>query len=132
MAKSLSTLKRELLADADVRAAYDEQAPEYAMARAVIAARIGAGLTQEQLAQRMNTAQSYVARLESGPVLPSMRTVLKDRRSHRDAPGVPVPARLIINAVRLPTGSSGEQGPARAPWECVRPCAQAVGTRLRP
>ena len=60
-----------------MRAAYDEQAPEYAIARAVIAARIGAGLSQEQLAQRMNTRQSYVARLESGRTLPSMRTVQK-------------------------------------------------------
>ncbi len=33
--------------------------------RAVIKARVTAGLTQEQLAQRMGTTQSVVARLES-------------------------------------------------------------------
>jgi ribosome-binding protein aMBF1 (putative translation factor) len=77
MAKALNTLKGELLANPQVRAAYLEQAPEYAIARAVIAARVAAGLTQEQLARRMNTAQSYVARLESGRALPSMRTVQK-------------------------------------------------------
>lgn len=38
-AKTLKKLKRELLADKAVSAAYDEQAPEYATARAVIKAR---------------------------------------------------------------------------------------------
>lgn len=75
MAKTLKALRAELLADPEVRAAYDEQSLEYALARAVIAARIKAGLSQEQLARRMNTQQTFVARLESGRTLPSMRTV---------------------------------------------------------
>jgi ribosome-binding protein aMBF1 (putative translation factor) len=77
MAKTLRALKAELLTDPEVREAYDEQAPEYAVARAVIAARIKAGLSQEQLAQRMNTQQSFIARLESGRALPSIRTMQK-------------------------------------------------------
>ena len=51
--------------------AYDHLAPEYALARAVIEARVTAGLTQEQLAQRMDTTQSVIARLESGRTKPS-------------------------------------------------------------
>jgi ribosome-binding protein aMBF1 (putative translation factor) len=51
MAKPLTTLKQDLLADPEVRAAYDRQAPEYALARAIIAARRAAGLSQEQLAK---------------------------------------------------------------------------------
>lgn len=77
MVKKLSQLRAELLADAKVRLAYYEQAPEYAVARAIIAARKAAGITQEQLAERMNTSQSYIARLESGRSLPSMRTFLR-------------------------------------------------------
>lgn len=45
--------------------------------RAVIRARTTAGLTQAQLAERMGTSQSYIARLESGRTLPSTRTLLK-------------------------------------------------------
>lgn len=77
MAKTLKDLEAKLLADPEVLAAYQEQAPEYALARAIIAARSAAGLSQEQLAKRMNTQQSFVARLESGRTLPSMRTVQK-------------------------------------------------------
>ena len=48
---------------------------EIALAAAIIAARARAGLTQEQLAQRMGTTQAVIARLESGRVKPSTRTL---------------------------------------------------------
>ncbi|MEI7956869.1 MAG: helix-turn-helix transcriptional regulator [Verrucomicrobiota bacterium] len=73
--KTLKTLKRELLADTETRAAYDALADEYAIARELIAARARAGLSQSEVAQRMGTTQSVVARLESGKRPPSMRTV---------------------------------------------------------
>ena len=73
--KTLKTLKRELLADAETRAAYDEMADEFAIAHELIAARTRAGLSQGEVAQRMGTTQSVVARLESGKRPPSMRTV---------------------------------------------------------
>lgn len=50
-------------------------APECAVARAVINARVMAGLTQEQMAQRMDTTQSVIARLESGRSRPSTQTL---------------------------------------------------------
>lgn len=77
MAKALKTFKAELLAKRGVRKAYEELAPEYAVARAVIKARTNCGLTQAQLADRMNTSQSYIARLENGTVLPTMKTFLR-------------------------------------------------------
>jgi len=76
-AKTLKDLKQELLADKEVRQAYEDLADEYAIAREVIAARSRAGLTQAQLAERMNTSQSYIARLESGKVLPTLKTMRK-------------------------------------------------------
>ncbi len=75
--KTLSQLREELLAEPGVRQAYEEQAPEYAIARAVIAARVHAGLSQAELAARMATSQPFVARLESGRTLPSLRTLLR-------------------------------------------------------
>lgn len=73
--KSLTTLKREMLANAETRAEYEAQAEEFAIARELIAARTRAGLSQSEVAQRMGTTQSVVARLESGKRPPSMRTV---------------------------------------------------------
>ena len=73
--KTLKMLKAELLADADARAAYEAQAPEFDIARELIAARTRAGLTQTDVAERMGTTQSTVARLEGGRAAPSLRSV---------------------------------------------------------
>ncbi len=73
--KALKTIKRELLADTETRAAYEAMADEFAIARELIAARARAGMSQDEVAQRMGTTQSVVARLESGKRPPSMRTV---------------------------------------------------------
>ena len=73
--KTLKDIKRELLANPDTRAAYDAQADEFAIARELIAARTRAGLTQADVAERMGTTQSVIARLEGGKRAPSMRTV---------------------------------------------------------
>ena len=48
---------------------------EFALAQLFIQARAEAGLTQAELAERMNTSQAYVARLESGREKPSTRTL---------------------------------------------------------
>lgn len=42
-----------------------------------VKARIASGLTQGQLAERMHTSQTAIARLESGKELPSMKTLAK-------------------------------------------------------
>lgn len=73
--KTLKNLKAALLADADTRAAYDALADEFGMARELVAARARAGLTQAEVAERMGTTQSVIARLEGGGRQPSMRTV---------------------------------------------------------
>lgn len=45
------------------------------MADALIRARGQADMTQEQVAEKMGTTQAVVARLESGRVMPSTRTL---------------------------------------------------------
>ena len=73
--KTLKTLQAQLLADPSIRAAYDAQAEEFALTRELIAARTQAGLAQADVAERMGTTQSTVARLEGGKAVPSMRSL---------------------------------------------------------
>ena len=56
--KSMKKLKAELLANPAVRQAYDAQAPEFELARELIAARTQVGLTQGDVAALMGTTQS--------------------------------------------------------------------------
>ena len=58
-----SILGDKLLANPAVRQAYDAQAPEFELARELIAARTQAGLTQGDVAALMGTTQSVVARI---------------------------------------------------------------------
>jgi transcriptional regulator with XRE-family HTH domain len=70
-------LHRGWMKDAEYRQAYDALEGELALAAALIRARSGAGLTQEQLAARMGTKQEVVARWEGGKMLPSTRTLAR-------------------------------------------------------
>jgi Predicted transcription factor, homolog of eukaryotic MBF1 len=63
--------------DPEYVAAYDALEDEFALAAQVIEARARAGLTQAELAERMGTSQSAVARLESGVGKPSVATLEK-------------------------------------------------------
>lgn len=72
--KTFEELKAELLQNPEVLAEYERLRPEFELAETIIAARTAQGLTQAELAARMKTSQAYIARLESGRVLPSMRT----------------------------------------------------------
>jgi ribosome-binding protein aMBF1 (putative translation factor) len=70
-------IKSELLANPAVRAEYDALAAEFDIAAELLRARKRAGLSQAELAQRMGTSQSAIARLESGQTLPSTKTLLR-------------------------------------------------------
>lgn len=65
------------LADPEVKREYDALEQEFAIASELIRARARAGLSQAELAARMGTSQSAVARLESGQTLPSTKTLLR-------------------------------------------------------
>lgn len=71
----ITEMHKKWLEEPEYRKAYDTLDGEFALARAVIAARNRVGLTQAQLARKMGTTQPVVARLEGGRVRPSMRTL---------------------------------------------------------
>jgi transcriptional regulator with XRE-family HTH domain len=71
----LSNLHKKWMKDPEYRREYEALEEEFALASAIIEARSRAGLTQEELAVRMETSQSAIARLESGRTIPSGRTL---------------------------------------------------------
>src|SRR5690606_11942163 len=64
----LSDLKKRWMKDAEFRTAYEEADVEYRVVEALIEARSRADLSQTELAKRIGTTQSAIARLESGQV----------------------------------------------------------------
>jgi predicted transcriptional regulator len=69
--------KDELLKDDAIKKEYEKMRPEFEMATILIESRLQAKLTQVEVAQKMGTTQSVVARLESGHHLPSFKSLQK-------------------------------------------------------
>lgn len=68
-------LKAEWMKDPAFRAEYDKLKPEFELIRALLEARAKACLTQAEVAKRMGTTQSVVARIESGRAAPNLKTL---------------------------------------------------------
>jgi transcriptional regulator with XRE-family HTH domain len=68
-------LHKRWMRDPNYRKEYEALEEEFALAAAVAKARNRAGLSQAELADRMKTTQSTIARLESGRGRPSTRTL---------------------------------------------------------
>jgi ribosome-binding protein aMBF1 (putative translation factor) len=84
-------IKAELLSDPEVKREYDALAPEFEFSAELLRARLRAGLSQAELAERMGTSQSAIARLESGQTLPSTKTLLR----FAEATGSKIKLRLL-------------------------------------
>jgi len=72
-------VKSRALKRPDVRAEYDRLGEEFALLDEFLKARAAAGVSQAEVAERMGTTQSAVARLESGhgKHSPSLATLRK-------------------------------------------------------
>src|SRR5437764_2389997 len=68
-------LHEQWMANPEYWVEYELLAPEFELAQALIETRTRAGLTQEELADRMKTTQSAIARMESGKRFPSTHTL---------------------------------------------------------
>ena len=64
--------EKELLARPGFKKALEETRLEYEIARALIKARLEKGLTQAEIARRMNTKQSVISRVENARTMPSL------------------------------------------------------------
>ena len=104
MTTSLKRFKRRALSRPEVKAAYDASAEEFAFLDEVLKARAESGLTQAEVAERVGTTQSAIARLESAEPKhsPSIATLQK----YAKALGYTVQVKLVKER-RLTTRSSG-------------------------
>lgn len=64
--------EKELFKQPGFKEAVEETRLEYEIARALIKARIERGLTQAEIAKRMNTKQSVISRFENARTVPSL------------------------------------------------------------
>ena len=71
----LKDLKKRLMRDAEFQEEYQRADDEFILIEALVRARLAAKLTQAELARRLGTTQSAVARLEGGRVSPSFATL---------------------------------------------------------
>lgn len=71
----LSDLKARLMQNPEFREAYAQADADYGLIEQMIAARTAAQMTQAQLALKLGTTQSAIARLEGGKVSPSVATL---------------------------------------------------------
>lgn len=71
----MSDLKRKWMQDPQFRAEYQKADADYSIIEALVRARQEANLSQADLARKIGTTQSAVARLESGNISPSISTL---------------------------------------------------------
>ena len=61
--------------DPEFRKEYEALAPQYELARQIIAARLALGISQEELAKRVGTSQANISKLEHASLNPSLAMV---------------------------------------------------------
>ena len=88
----LTELKKRFMKAPEFRDEYAQIDEDYALIETLIRARTAANLTQAEVARRLGTTQSAIARLEGGRVSPSFATL----RRYAKATG----ARLTVSLVR--------------------------------
>jgi transcriptional regulator with XRE-family HTH domain len=93
MRNSLKRFKARALARPEVRREYDALSEEFELLDEILKARAEAGLTQAELAERIGTTQSAVARLETaiGKHSPSLATL----KRYASALGYRLQVRLV-------------------------------------
>ena len=64
--------KKRLLKNKNIKKEYERLRPEYEVLDKIISLRIKSNLTQEELANKLNTKQSAISRLERGMINPTM------------------------------------------------------------
>ena len=73
--KKLGELKKKLMQNPEFREEYAQADADYRLIEEMIRVRMEAKLTQSELALKIGTTQSAIARLEGGKVSPSVSTL---------------------------------------------------------
>lgn len=87
----LADLKKTLMQSEEFRAEYEKADAEFQIVEALVRARIEGNMSQAELAKRMGTTQSAIARLEGGGVSPSLTTL----RRYAAAAGLKLEINLV-------------------------------------
>lgn len=74
---TFNELKSEMMQNSEFKKEYDSLESEYDFIHQIISARIEKNMTQKQLAEKVGTKQSSIARLESGNYNPSLQFLQK-------------------------------------------------------
>lgn len=104
MGVQLKSIAKRWMKEPGFKKGYDALEEEFSLASQLIEARSRAGLTQAEVAVRMGTSQSTIARLESGAAKPSLSTL----RRYAKATGTTVRIKLE------PTERARKKGPRKA------------------
>lgn len=75
MSRRLLDKLPKMMEDPKFAAAWEDARDEFAIAREIIRTRVTAGMSQKELAEKIGTTQSVIARLESGEHTPSVSTL---------------------------------------------------------
>jgi DNA-binding XRE family transcriptional regulator len=89
----IADLKRRLMENPEFQQEYEKADAEFRLVESLVNARTKANLSQAEVARRVGTTQSAIARLEGGGVTPSISTL----RRYAEATGMG----LEINLVQL-------------------------------
>lgn len=93
MTSTMKQFKARAMARKGVKQAYESLAGEFAFLDEVLKARVASGMTQAEVAERIGTTQSAVARLESAE--PKHSPTLATLRRYAEAIGYSVQIRLV-------------------------------------
>ncbi len=89
----IAELKNKLMSNPEFREEYERADAEFQLIEALVSARTRAKLSQAEVARRVGTTQSAIARLEGGRVSPSVSTL----RRYAEATGAKLEINLISN-----------------------------------
>ncbi|MCJ7997815.1 helix-turn-helix transcriptional regulator [Rhizobium cremeum] len=87
----IADLKKRLMENPEFRKEYEKSDAEFQLIEALVRARVNANLSQTELARRIGTTQSAIARLEGGGVSPSISTL----RRYAEATGTKLEINLV-------------------------------------
>lgn len=90
---TFAEFKQKALTDSEVKKEYEALSPVYKLRKQLIALRTEAGLTQKELAEKLNTKKSNISRLENvnSPSSPKLSTI----EQYADAVGYKVEINFV-------------------------------------